>query len=193
MSRLLLIAHAPTPALRQSVFGGDDDLDEGGANAARALRATLPPARSPWWCGPARADRQTARECGAEPVTQDDLADCDYGRWSGLGVAEVAETDPQGLGTWMGDPGTAPHGGESLAAMTVRVGRWLAAHTGENSVVVAAPAVLRAALVYALGLPAVALWQVDVAPLAMLRLDHRGGRWRLHLAPPKPVLSAPGG
>jgi broad specificity phosphatase PhoE len=190
VSRLLLVAHAPTPAVRQAVFGRDDDLDEGGANAAAALRGTVAAGRAPWWCGPSRADLHTARQMGGDPVVVPGLADCDYGTWAGLSLDQVAARDPGGLQAWMGDPQAVPHGGESLAALVARIGARLDDYAGDDAVLVVAPGVLRAALVHALGLPAAAMWQVDVAPLATTRFDHRGGRWRLHLTAARPASAA---
>ena len=191
MSRLLLVAHAPTPALRRAVFGRDDDLDEGGTRAALALRDTVPNARGRWWCGPSRAAEQTAWALGAEPSVEPALADCSYGDWTGFSLDEIAGADPGAVRSWLSDPEAAPHAGESLAALTRRVGAWLEAQAGERGVAVVHPVVVRAALAHALGLPPAAVWQLDVAPLAMARLDHRSGRWRLHLTPARPAPNAP--
>ena len=191
MSRLLLVAHAPTPALRRAVFGRDDDLDEGGTQAALALRDAVPAARGRWWCGPSRAAEQTAWALGGEPGVEMALADCGYGTWTGFSLDEIAGADPRAVQSWLNDPEATPHDGESLAALTQRVGRWLDARAGERGVVVAHPVVVRSALAYALGLPPGAVWQLDVAPLAMVRLDHRGGRWRLHLTAVRPGPAGP--
>ena len=191
MSRLLLVAHAATPALRAAVFGRDDDLDEGGTRAALALRDTVVAGRGRWWCGPSRAAQQTAWALGGEPGVEAALADCDYGRWTGSTLEEIAGADPGALAAWLADPEAAPHGGESIAALVRRAGAWLDAQGEDRGVVVVAPGVVRALLVHALALPPAGVWQVDVAPLAMVRLDHRGGRWRLHLTEVRPAPPAP--
>jgi broad specificity phosphatase PhoE len=191
VSRLLLVAHAPTPALRHAVFGRDDDLDEGGTRAALALRDTVPAGRGRWWCGPSRAAEQTAWALGGEPAVEPAVADCRYGDWTGFSLDEVAGADPGAVQAWLSDPEAAPHGGESLAAVTRRVGGWLDAQAGERGVAVVHPVVVSAALAHALDLPPAAVWQLDVAPLAMIRLDHRGGRWRLHLTAVRPGPAAP--
>jgi broad specificity phosphatase PhoE len=191
VSRLLLVAHAPTPALRNVVFGRDDDLDEGGTRAAIALRDTLPASRGQWWCGPSRAAQQTAWALGGEPITAPELAECRYGEWTGFTLDEVAGADPVAVQSWLSDPSATPHKGESLVDFTARVGVWLDAHAGLDGVVVVHPIVVRAALAHALGLPPAALWQLDVAPLAVTRLDHRGGLWRLHLTAVRPLPPAP--
>ncbi len=172
MSGLRLIAAAPTAALRRAVFGGDDDLDEGGRNAALA-RPRLP---GPWVCAPTRAARQTVRALGGGDVVEDRrLSDPDYGGWTGLALTEV---DP---GDWLTDPAAAPHGGESLAAVRTRAGAWLDEQAGRTVTAVAHPTVVRAALCHALGLPPDGIWRLDVAPLAVCRLTHRAARWHLSL------------
>jgi broad specificity phosphatase PhoE len=192
VSRLLLLAHAPTRALREAVFGRDDGLDGGGTSAVLALRGAVP-GRGPWWCAPSRAARQTARALGGDPAVEAALADPDYGRWAGCGLAEVAGADPAAVQAWLTDPDAVPHGGESVTAVVARVGGWLDARAGERGVAVAGPVVVRAALAYALGLGPGGVRRLDVAPLAVARLDHRGGHWHLHLGPLRPGPAAPTG
>jgi broad specificity phosphatase PhoE len=187
----MLVAHAPTPALRHAVFGRDDNLDEGGTRAAIALRDTVAAARGQWWCGPSRAAQQTAWALGGEPVTVAELAECRYGEWTGFTLDEVAGADPAAVQSWLSDPSATPHKGESLDDFTARVGAWLDGKAGQDGVVVVHPIVVRAALVHALRLPPAALWQLDVAPLAVTRLDHRGALWRLHLTAVRPSPPGP--
>lgn len=184
MSGLRLLAAAATPALRRAVFGGDDDLDEGGLRAALALSDPAGPdlggRADSWICAPSQAALQTARALGHDnPKVEHALADPGYGTWAGLGLGDVAGTDPEGLQAWLTDPATAPHGGESLAALRTRVGAWLETQVDQRVLAVAHPVVVRAALTHALGLPDAAVWQLDVAPLSLTRLTHRAGRWHV--------------
>ena len=180
MTGLRLVATAPTPALRHGRFGGDDDLDTGGRNAATALRPAF--TRTPAWASaPTRAARQTTTALGGRPADTPALADPDHGTWTGHTLDHIAATDPAGLHTWLTDPTAAPHGGEPLTAVRDRAGAWLDTHTGHTLVAVAHPAVVRCALAHALRLPPDGIWQLDVAPLAVLRLTSRTGRWHLHL------------
>jgi broad specificity phosphatase PhoE len=174
VSGLRLVAAAPTRALRRAEFGGDPDLDQGGRSATRARRPAFGRAAT-WVCGPSRAARQTAAALGGDPQVEPALADIDYGAWTGRTLDQV---DP---GRWLTDPSFAPPGGESLAAVSARVGGWLETRAGADLVAVAHPAIVRAAVAYALRLPADGIWHLDVAPLATLRLTHRAGRWHLHL------------
>ena len=189
MSGVRLLATAITPALRRAVFGGDDDdLDEGGLRAALALGGPDGPdlggRGDSWICAPSQAALQTARALGHDdPVVEKALADPSYGSWSGLGLGDVAGTDPEGLQTWLSDPEAAPHGGESLAAVRLRAGAWLDTQPEQRTVAIAHPVVIRAALTHALGLPDAAVWQLDVAPLSLIRLTHRTSRWHVSFPP----------
>ncbi|RZU54320.1 histidine phosphatase superfamily protein (branch 1) [Krasilnikovia cinnamomea] len=182
MSGVRLLACAPTPALRAAVFGGDGEPDDAGLRAARSLsgRRGLN-GDQPWVCGGSVAAAATARALGRSAVAVPALADPDFGHWTGSALEVVAARDPAAVQTWLTDPGAAPHGGESLAAVTARVGRWLDGQASQPVVAVAHPVVVRAAVASALELPPAALWRLDVAPLALLRLTCRAGRWHLHL------------
>lgn len=90
---------------------------------------------------------------------------------------------PAGVDAWLADPRSAPHGGESLLAFISRVGSWLDTRPVlEGTVVaVAEPAVVRAALVYALKAPPSTYWNVDVRPLSAVAVTGLPGRWSLSL------------
>jgi broad specificity phosphatase PhoE len=176
---IVLVATAPTAALRRAQFGGDQDLDDGGTNAARALRGTI--TGHHWYAAPSRAARQTAHALGHHPQPAPGLADPDYGTWTGHTLDQLP---PEHAHAWLTDPGTTPPGGEPLTAVIHRAGTWLDTHTDtRDTVAVAHPTVVRAALTHALGLPPHGIWRLDVAPLSATRLHHRAGRWHLHLPP----------
>lgn len=178
MNGLRLVAAAPTPALRQALFGGDQNLDEGGRNAAAALAPRFD--RVPAWvAGPSRAARQTAAALGGLAATADALADVAYGEWEGRSLADI---DPGDLHKWLSDPGYAPPGGQSLTEVRDRAGAWLDAQAGQTLVAVAHATVIRAALAHALRVPADGIWSIEVAPLAIVRLTHRAGRWHLSIS-----------
>lgn len=187
---LRLVAHAHTAALRRARFGGtDDDLDEGGRRAARAgsgPRGQLG-VNDVCLASPAAAARQTADAFGLLPTIEAALADCDYGDWSGRSLEEIAVARPQALHEWLATPDSAPHGGESVAAVRDRVGRWLdeQREVGHRIVAVTHPLVIRVAVVHALDLPMATYRRLDVEPLAIVRLTSQGERWQLRLSPPR--------
>lgn len=170
--RLTLIAvppagHAPTFPTRQPVTLRAGDLPPPVAARIAAADRRL---RAP----EIRLDDALASEAVV------DLAEADYGRWSGRTLADIA-ADSSGLEAWRVDATTAPHGGESLADVRQRVEGWLGRSLGDNGrVVVLAPAtIVRIAVLVVLDAPTTALWSLDVAPWAEVALTGDGRRWAL--------------
>ncbi|MFG2050478.1 histidine phosphatase family protein [Micromonospora sp. NPDC048935] len=185
---LRLVAHGHTAALRRARFGGTDDgLDEGGLRAALARagsdRHGHGSADDACLTSPAAAATQTASAFGLRPVIEAALADCDYGDWTGRAFEEVARDHPQALHEWLSAPDSAPHGGESVAALRDRVGGWLDGQRARGGRIIAVthPLVIRVAVVHALDLPLATYRQLDVEPLAIVRLTSQGTRWQLRL------------
>ncbi|MEU8087447.1 histidine phosphatase family protein [Micromonospora sp. NPDC049101] len=185
---LRLVAHGHTVALRRARFGGaGDGLDEGGLRAALARagadRRGHLGADDACLSSPAAAATQTASALGLRPTIEAALADCDYGDWTGRAFEEIAGDHPQALHEWLSAPDSAPHGGESVAALRHRVGRWLDGQRARGGRVIAVthPLVIRVAVVHALDLPLGTYRQVDVEPLAIVRLTSQGSRWQLRL------------
>ena len=182
MRRLLLVPHAATAATRAAAFPrGDEPLEARARAAAAALADALAP-RFELLASPARACRETIAAAGLGAATEEPaLADCDWGAWTGRTLAEVAANEPEGIAAWRTDPASRPHSGESLAALVARAGGWLDGQAALDGAVVAIThaAVVRAALVHALGAPLEACWRIDAAPLSISELHAREGRWTM--------------
>jgi broad specificity phosphatase PhoE len=176
--RVVLLCHAVTDGIRLARFGGDEVPTEAGLADARALAV---PRADRSWCAPSPACRSTAAQIGLEALVDDRLAGCHYGRWDGRTLDEVLAEEPEALRQWLADPGAAPHGGESLAALGERVGRWLDDQHGEVHTVlaVADAAVIRAAVVHAIEAGPRSVWRIDVSPLTRTVLAGEPGRWSL--------------
>lgn len=178
--RLVMITHAPTAATREARFPADEPLDARGtdaaAGAAGALRRFDRMLR-----GPERRCAETAAELGLDAAVDPSLADLDLGAWRGRTLTELEASGAAELGAWLTDPGTAPHGGESLSSLMERVGGWLDGLAGERVRIAAIthPAVVRAAVVQTLGAPLSCFWRLDSAPLTQTWLTHNAGRWQL--------------
>jgi broad specificity phosphatase PhoE len=177
---LLLVRHAPTAATRAAAFPVDEGLDARGRAAAAGLAAALP-ARADALASPARSCRETAAAAGLEARVEPALADVDYGAWAGRTLEEVHAADPEGAAAWLADPGARPHGGETLRELAARVEAWLDAQAGlgGGALAITHAAVVRAAVVHALGAPPAAFWRIDVPPLAVTELRARCGQWTL--------------
>jgi broad specificity phosphatase PhoE len=179
-ARLDLIAHGATEAARAGRFPDDDALEASSVIAVEALSSRLR-SYGRVLTAPARAARETAAALGLGAEVETALRDCDYGRWRGLASKDVAAREPDGFAAWLDDPAAAPHGGESLAALILRVSVWLAESLARDGATLAVThaSVVRAAIASALGAGPSAFWRIDVAPLSLARLSGRDGRWNL--------------
>ena len=177
MRRLLLVRHASTDAVRAAAFGADEPLDESGARAAGRLAL---PRADEVLVSPARRAAETAEHAGLEvTAVESALAECDFGRWAGRTLREVAEREPEAVSAWLDDPGAAPYGGESLSAVLARVRGWLEAQATLDGTAIAVTHAgpIKAAVVAALDAPPAAFWRIDVSPLSVSELHAHDGRW----------------
>lgn len=170
--------HAPTSATRDTAFPGDEPLDQHARAKAKELALRLP-ASCQAVSSPALRCRQTATAAGLQADVEPDLAECDFGSWSGRTLAAVHRAEPEAARAWMSNPLARPHGGESLTTFASRVTGWLDAQAREEGCAVAIThaGVVKAAVVAALAAPIRAFWQIEVCPLAVTELRAHDGRW----------------
>ncbi|GLK67145.1 histidine phosphatase family protein [Hansschlegelia plantiphila] len=179
-TRVALICHASTTAVRAADFADDEPLDPHGLRKLATL--ARPPVRADRaLTSPALRARQTAEALGLDAEVDAALSDWDLGRWRGRSMAGVHADDPEGLEAWLQNPDAAPHGGETLRDVLGRTSAWLETlRRREGSVVaVTHAAIVRAAIVSALGAEPASFWRVDVAPLSVTSLTSSHGRWNL--------------
>jgi broad specificity phosphatase PhoE len=178
--RLTLISHAPNSATRAGAFPLDEPLDEHGLTMARQA-ATRMHVTDRALVSPALRARQTAEAFGISATIDPLLGDCNFGGWAGRKLADVEKDEPDAVAAWVAEPSSAPHGGESIEELLRRIATWLGQQAGESGRLVAIthPAVIRAAIVEAIGAGARSFWRIDIAPLTLT--DLRGGdrRWTL--------------
>ncbi|WP_327237462.1 histidine phosphatase family protein [Streptomyces sp. NBC_01317] len=184
--RVTLVAAARSSDLFDERFDEDRPLDRIGWHEIQLVAHSLVPlaAADLRYCSPTPRSRATGDALGYAPMAQPALRDCDMGRWRGLTFAEAAAREPAAVDAWLADPRAAPHGGEPLLAFISRVGGWLDTRPAQDItaiVAVAEPAVVRAAVVYALNAPPRTYWYLDVRPLSTVTLTGAPGRWNLRL------------
>ncbi|MBU7599910.1 histidine phosphatase family protein [Streptomyces sp. P38-E01] len=182
--RLTLLTAARSSALLDARFDDDRPLDHAGWQeihyrapvlhglAAAGLRYRSPTERC----------RETGHALGLAPLAQPALRDCDMGRWRGRTLREVAAAEPEAFDAWLADPRAAPHGGETLTGFITRIGGWLDTRPLEEDgwmMAVAEPAVVRAALCYALRVPPDTYWRIDAHALATVTLTGSPRNWCL--------------
>lgn len=179
-TRLHLLCSASTSSTSSIAFAADEPLDPRGGESLSRLSGRLPSCdiilRSPALCA-----AQTAEGLGLDARAEPLLRDCDFGNWAGRTLAEVEAQAPQAITEWLQNPRAAPHGGESFADVTTRVGEWMDSLLAGNGSVLAIThaTVIRAAIAHALGADATAFRHIDVAPLTRTKLSGGGRRWTL--------------
>ena len=179
--RLTLICHGATDATRRAAFPRDEPLEAKAATLAAGLGLARS-ANTQVFVSPALRARETAEAMGLVAIPEPALRDLDHGRWAGSTLAEIEAEEPAALALWLADPESAPHGGESIAELLARAGAWLGGldALGDGPVLaITHAAVIRAAILHALGAPASGFWRIDVAPLSRTELHGRAGAWTL--------------
>jgi broad specificity phosphatase PhoE len=179
-TRLKLLCHASTSAVRASAFPADEPLDLQGRQKLEVFpRHVLRSDRC--LTSPALRASQTAETLGLVARNEPALRDCDYGQWTGRALEEVQTQAPQAVAEWLRNPEAAPHGGESVVALIARVSTWLDAQKAIPGTIVAVThaSVIRAAIVCALEAGPQSFWHIDIAPLSLTRLSGHHGRWTL--------------
>ena len=179
--RLHLFCSAPTASVSAVAFApADEPLDRRGAESLADLAGRLSSCDNVL-CSPALCARQTAEGLGLTPTIEPLLRDCDFGRWTGRSLEDVEANEPAAVADWLKNPHAAPHGGESFADVTTRVGGWMdqMLTTSGSVLAITHALVIRAAIAHALGAGPEIFRHIDVAPLTRARLSGGGGRWTL--------------
>lgn len=182
-TRLVLICHGSTDAVRQAKFPSDEPLDESGLKRAQALAVSLPKADRCWTSPEVRA-RQTAEALNLNAEVQPILRECDYGEWTGRAFDQVHARDPVAVSEWLCDATLAPHGGESIFTLMQRVKEFLATELPHHRqvIVVTHATIVRAAIVLAIKATPHSFWRIDIAPLSITKLSGVHNRWNLSAA-----------
>ncbi len=179
-TRLRLLCHASTSAVRNAGFPADEPLEDRAYEKLPNLRHNLHHADR-CFTSPSLRARQTAEALKLTATVEPLLRECDYGRWTGRSLAELQAEEPLALKDWLQSPDAAPHGGESVQDLLGRVALWLDAQSGASGLTVAVThaSVIRAAIVHAIEATPRSFWRIDVAPLSLTRLNGDRGRWTL--------------
>ncbi|QAY85612.1 histidine phosphatase family protein [Pseudomonas arsenicoxydans] len=178
-TRLTLMCHARTVAQKLAIFPTNEPLETEWISA-RETRCRPFKGTPRLLCAPELRTQQTAELFGDNVEIVPALRDCNFGRWKGVRIDDLQKAEPEALEAWLDDPTSAPHGGESVAQLGVRVAQWLKSleDTPGHVVAITHPFVIRAALTQVL--QAAAFNLIDVEPLSTIELRFTG-RWRLRL------------
>ncbi len=175
---LLLVRHGRTDANAQGLLLGrlDPPLSEEGVEQAAAL-ATVVPRDARVVASPLLRTRQTAEAFGRPVELDERWIELDYGELDGMPLRDVP---PDLWREWRADPTFAPPGGESLAALGVRVRAACAELVDEarerDVVVVSHVSPIKAGIAWVLGAGDELAWKlhVSVASIARIGVDQWG-------------------
>lgn len=178
-TRVLMISHAATRAMRTGCFPSDDALESRDIEAARAFGAERLAGHDGVrvLSSPSRCARETAIAMGFEPHDTPALADLSYGRWQGRSIKDVVDEDERAFHDWVKSPSLAPHGGESFRDLAERIADWLDGMAQETVIAVTHATVVRAALVRVLEMPLGAFARVEIPPLSLVDLRRTSRGW----------------
>ncbi|MGE0880326.1 MAG: histidine phosphatase family protein [Acidimicrobiia bacterium] len=170
---LIIVRHGQTHVNAERRLQGhlDAELDDVGRAQAASLAAAVGSV-SRIVCSPLLRARQTAAAIGA-PVTVDERwIEIDYGVLDGRSLDEVGATSL--WSDWHADLGLAPEGGESITAVIERVKRacadLVAEATDTDVAVVSHVTPIKAAVVWAMGVPDPAIWRMFLATASVTRI-----------------------
>lgn len=178
--RLSFICHARTEAQRLGRFALDEPADPKELEKATQMAVALKkPVRI--LCAPETRTLQTAQALGGEIEIVPVLEDYDMGDWRGQRLVDLQHSIPDVLTHWVNTPQAAPHHGESVQDLCLRISTWLNEFREDGHfAVVTHPFVIRAAVLHALAASTASFNLIDVEPLSRVELRF-SDRWRLRL------------
>jgi broad specificity phosphatase PhoE len=177
---IIFVRHGQTEINRDGRLQGrlDRPLTELGKQQARLAAAGLSGCgASAVLTSPLVRAADTAREIasvlGVAVETDDRLLEVAYGEWDGRKLGDVS---PDEWRQWIDDESFAPPGGESLTSVVVRVGEFCSDRLRADETLIAVSHVspIKAAVVWALGIGAPAIWRMHLDVASVTRIDRRG-------------------
>jgi len=176
---LILLRHGQTPANAGGLLLGRDDppLTDLGCRQAAAAAAALDGDVQRVISSPLRRARQTAEALGLPVEIDGEWIEVDYGEYEGLPYRDVPAELWQ---RWRTEPGFAPPGGESMAAVGARVraacDRLQDEASERNVVVVSHVSPIKAAVAWSLGVGDDVPWRMflDVAAICRVGVGPNG-------------------
>ena len=187
---LILVRHGRTSANAAGLLQGriDNDLDDVGTQQAREIAVALAAGRHKpdlIVSSPLARARQTAQSTcdllGLGPSIDERWAELDYGDWDGIPISEVR---PETWQQWRADPTFTPPGGESLAALNIRVSAACDALSSEaarrNVAVFTHVSPIKSAVRWALRIDDEISWRMHVAQAQIACIGFRGEAPVLH-------------
>lgn len=197
---LTLIRHAPTIYPKGTLPPRDPDVDLSDDDAI-AFTAGHIPKDAEWWVSPLSRCQKTSDALiahGPSPahtITDDALAEQDYGDWHGMAIADIWNAVKDGpKSNWhFLHPSVTPPNGESFDDLTHRMRALLSRiekHQANNLVLIAHGMVIRSLIGLCQNINTGQALAYDIAPLSVSRLtfmadglsasQNAGGAWMVN-------------
>ncbi|HOO57363.1 MAG TPA: histidine phosphatase family protein [bacterium] len=189
MTRIFLVRHGKTVFNKETTFRGVLDVplnDVGKEQAALTGRAMSGIPMDVIKTGPLSRAFDTAAEIAlhqeAKPVPEEAFNDLDFGRWQGLTLSEVEETEPELLHRWQSEPQSVRlPGGESIEDVSARsvaaLDKLVEENEGKNILIVSHRVVIKLLSLHMLGMPVSGFWKIwiDTCGITEFHSDPRFG------------------
>jgi len=191
MTRIFIVRHGETDGNQKKIYRGHWDLPlnkNGRAQVKKAGEALKPVHLDAIYTSPLKRAVETAEAVAAhqevEPEEDESLIDIDYGEWTRLPDAEVAEKFPDQYRQWRKSPETVLFpGGEGLPSVRARVEPALKTlaeeHPGQTIALASHRVPIKLLICAALGLPDSAFWQIQIDTASISALDYSDGRFNM--------------
>jgi broad specificity phosphatase PhoE/ribonuclease HI len=180
---LILVRHGVTVHTESRKFSGglggrNPGLTDEGRAQARATADWLAPLADEIdvvISSPVRRTLETAEviaaRLGTTFVTEDGLAEMEFGTWEGMTFAEVRESYPDDLDAWLGSVDTGPGGGESLREVEKRVlatlDRLVCQHAGKTVLAVSHVTPIKVLVAHVMAAPLESVHRMELAPASV--------------------------
>jgi probable phosphoglycerate mutase len=180
---LVLVRHGATAHTLDKRFssglgGANPGINDEGRAQVRATADWLAPLADGIdvvIASPVRRTHESAEILGARlgrPVlTEEGLAEMEFGAWDGLTFAEIQDRYPDELDRWLGSLDEAPGGGESFRVLEKRVlaslERLLSEYAGRTVLAVSHVTPIKVLVAHALGAPLDSVYRMELAPASV--------------------------
>jgi alpha-ribazole phosphatase len=176
---LWLVRHAPVNGPEGTIWPAEAPARLDDQKSFDSLRAHLPKhARA--YASPAGRTIDTAKALQLDPLAMPELAEQDFGAWTGQRHDDLAATGGEAYASFWREPARArPPGGESFADQIARVRVGLGRIETGPAILVVHSGTIRAALSIALDIAPEAALRFVIDPLSVTRIDRLRGGWRV--------------
>ena len=117
-----------------------------------------------------------AERLGRALVTEDGLAEMEFGSWDGMTFGEIKDRYPDDLDAWLGSLDHTPGGGESFRVVEKRVldslDHLLEEFAGRTVLVVSHVTPIKVLVAHALGAPLESVYRMEMAPASVTVLSY---------------------